>query len=72
MKKKIGIMIWNKMCETSFANNERFKFYIGRKSRFHWGRNPSKKVVTVEEDLDGIDIDGTGNQMDLPRLMFES
>ena len=30
----------------------------------------SNKVVTVEEELDGIDIDGTWNLMDLPRLMF--
>ena len=31
---------------------------------------PSNKVVTVEEELDGTDIDSTGNLMDLPRLMF--
>ena len=28
------------------------------------------KVVTVEEELDGIDIDGIGNLVDLHRLMF--
>ena len=28
------------------------------------------KVVTVNEELDGTDIDGIGNLMDLPRLMF--
>ena len=32
--------------------------------------NPSDKVVTVEEELDGTDIDGIGNLVDLPRLMF--
>ena len=31
---------------------------------------PSDKVVTVEEELDAIDIDGIGNLVDLPRLMF--
>ena len=32
--------------------------------------NPLDKVVTVEEELDGIDIDGIGNLVDLHRLMF--
>ena len=27
-------------------------------------------MFQVEEELDGIDIDGIGNLMDLPRLMF--
>ena len=31
---------------------------------------PSKKVNTVEEEQDGINIDGIGNLMDLPKLMF--
>ena len=32
--------------------------------------NPSDKVVTADEELDAIDIDGIGNLVDLPRLMF--
>ena len=32
----------------------------------------SNKVVTVEEELDRIDIDGTGNLLDLPGLMFSN
>ena len=32
--------------------------------------NPSKKVVTIGEKLDGIDIDGVGNLMDLPSSLF--
>ena len=32
--------------------------------------NPSDIVITVEEELDGIDIDGIRNLVDLPRLMF--
>ena len=32
--------------------------------------NPLDKVVTVEEELDGIDIDGIGNLVDLHKLMF--
>ena len=30
--------------------------------------NPSEKVVIVEEELDGIDIDDIGNLEDSPRL----
>ena len=41
-----------------------------RKLRFHWRRSPSNKVVTVEEELDGIDIVGIGNLMHLSRPMF--
>ena len=33
-------------------------------------KNPSKKVVIVEEQLDDIDIDYTGNLEDLPSLVF--
>ena len=61
-------MKWN--TETTFASNETFKFYFSRKSRFHWRGKPSKKVNAVEEEQDGIDIDGIGNFMDLPKLMF--
>ena len=32
--------------------------------------NPSDEVAMVEEELDGIDIDGTANLVDLLRLMF--
>ena len=32
--------------------------------------NLSDKVVTADEELDAIDIDGIGNLVDLPRLMF--
>ena len=32
--------------------------------------NPSDKVITAEEELDAIDIDGTGNFVDLLGLMF--
>ena len=32
--------------------------------------NPSDKVVIVDKELDGIDIDGNGNLVDLLRLMF--
>ena len=30
--------------------------------------NPS--VVTIEEELDAVDVDGIGYLVDLPRLMF--
>ena len=32
--------------------------------------NPTDKVVMLEEELDGIDIDGIRNLVDLPKLMF--
>ena len=32
--------------------------------------NPSDKVITVVEELDGIDIGGIENLVDLPRLML--
>ena len=32
--------------------------------------NASNKVYTVEEEQDGIDVDGIGNLMDLPKLML--
>ena len=41
-----------------------------QKSRFHWKRSLSNKVVTVEEEQDGTDTDGIGNLMYLTRLMF--
>ena len=70
LKEQIGIMIWSKIQETFFANNETFKFYFWRKSRFYWRGKPSNKVNTFEEEQDGINITGTGNFMDLPKLMF--
>ena len=63
-------MIWSKLQETTFASNETFKFYFGRKSRFYLRGKPSNKVNAVEEEPYGIDIDGIGNLMDLPKLMF--
>ena len=53
-------MIWSKIQETSFANNETFKFYFWRRSRFYWRGKSS----------DGINITGLGNLMDIPKLMF--
>ena len=32
--------------------------------------NPSDKVITVVEELDGIDIGGIENLVNLPRLML--
>ena len=32
--------------------------------------NLSDKVVTIEEELDDAQVDGIGNLVDLPRLMF--
>ena len=32
--------------------------------------NPSDKVVTIEEELKAVEVDGMENLMDLLRLMF--
>ena len=41
--------------------------HFPRKSSFYWRGKPSNKK---EQEQDGIDIDGIGNLMDLPKLMF--
>ena len=63
-------MIWSKIQSTSFASNETFKFYFWRKSRYYWRGKSSKKVNTVPEEQDRINIAGIGNLIDLPKLMF--
>ena len=62
--------MWSKIKETTFASNETFKFYFWRKSGFYWRGKPWNKVNAVEEEPYGINIDGIGNLMDLPKLMF--
>ena len=32
--------------------------------------NPSDKVVTIEEGLDAVEVDGIGNLVYLPRLIM--
>ena len=39
-------------------------------SKVKYSKVPSNKVNAFEEKQDGIDIDGIGNLMDLPKLMF--
>ena len=69
LKKQIGIMIWSKIQETTFASNEKVQVLFLRKIAFLLKREPLK-VNAVEEEQDGIDIDGIGNLMDLPKRMF--
>ena len=45
-----------------------FSSFIFKKIRFHWKRQPFRKNVRVEEELDGIDIDGIGNFEGSPRV----
>ena len=49
-------MIWSKIQETSFANNEAFKFLFWRRSRFYWRGKSSNKVNAVDEEQDGINM----------------
>ena len=60
----------SKIQETFFANSETLKLFFQTKSLFHWRRNPSNEIVTVEEEMDGIDKDSIENLMDLSRLRF--
>ena len=48
----------------------RSSFVFKENHLFNEEDNRSDKDVTVEEELDGIDVDGIGNLVDLPRLMF--
>ena len=60
----------NKKQETSFANGECPSFIFEENHVFIEEETPqSNKVVTVEEELDGIDIDGIGDLLDLPGLV---
>ena len=70
LKKKIGIMTWNKIKKLLSQIMKRSSFIFEKKLRFYWRRNPSNKLVTVEEELDGLDIDGIGNVVDLPRRKY--
>ena len=70
LKKQGGsLMIWSKIQETSFINNETFKFCFWR-SRCYWRGKSFNKVDTVEEEQGGINITGIGNLMDLPKLIM--
>ena len=55
----------NKMWEFSFANNECSSFIFEENHVFIEGETPQSNNVTVEEELDGIVIDGIGNLLDL-------
>ena len=50
--------------KSSFANNECSSF-IFEENHVEGETTQSNNVVTVEEELDGIDIDGIGNLLDL-------
>ena len=55
----------NKMWEFSFANNECSSFIFEENHVFIEGETPQSNNVTIEEELDGIVIDGIGNLLDL-------
>ena len=57
--------MWNffRRCET-------YNFYLQKNHVFIEDDNLSDKVVTIEEELDAVEVDCIGNLMDLPRLMF--
>ena len=40
------------------------------KSRFHSRRQPFRKIIIAEEELDGIGIDDIANLEDSPRFVF--
>ena len=57
----IEIKDQNKIYGTSFADNERFNFYLQKNHVFIEEDNPSIKVVTIDEELDAVKVDGIGN-----------
>ena len=54
----------NKIWELSFANNECSSF-IFEENHVERETPQSNNVVTVEQELDGIDIDDIGNVLNL-------
>ena len=57
----IGIMIQNKICGTSFTDEEGSVFICEKNHVFIGEDNPSSKVVTMEEALDDVKLDRIGN-----------
>ena len=47
-----------------------FQVASSKKSRFHWKKQPLRKNVIVEGELDCITIDDGGHLEDSPRLVF--
>ena len=75
LKKQIGI--WYEIkCRKLLSQVMRRSSYIFKENHVFIEEedNPSNspKVVIVEEELDGIDIDGTGNAVDLQTLLHFS
>ena len=63
-------MIWSKIQKLLSQVMRRSSFIFEENHVFIEEGNASNKVYTVEEEQDGIDVDGIGNLMDLPKLMF--
>ena len=63
-------MIWNKIYKTSLADNETFKFFWEENHVCIVKDNPSDKAVTIEEELNAVEVDGIGNLVEKPRLIF--
>ena len=57
-----------------FADNDYVLVLFLKKITFPQKKkdNPSEIVILVEEELDVIDIDGTGNLQDFPRLVLNN
>ena len=65
----VSMYVRNKIYETLFADSETFIFKK-KQSLFIEEDNPSDKAVTIEEDLEAVEVDGMESLMNLPRLMF--
>ena len=48
---------------------KRSSFFLEENHVFVEKDNPSDKVVTIEEELDAVEVDGIGNLVDIPRLI---
>ena len=49
---------------------KRWSFICEENQVFIKQDNPSGKVVTIKEELDAVEVDGIGNLVDLPGLIF--
>ena len=61
------------MEETTFTTDFEFFFIFSvfkENEVFNEEEIPSQKVVVADEEIDGIDIEDTGNLEDLPRIVL--
>ena len=62
---------WNNVKETTFAENDYFLVLVFKENHvFIEEKIPSVKVIRVEKEPNGVDKNGIGYLVVLPRLVF--